>query len=92
MKPTTPVQKPKASEDEVLLAITDAINLVSKDKFISQLTMLGVLSALRVEQEHLFWETQLRFREQNAQKPADKIETVAFKETPKKVVGKKVKK
>lgn len=62
---TAAVQKPRADENEVLLALSTVLNDISKTKHISQLTMLGVLNALRIEQEHLFWETQLYYRRHN---------------------------
>lgn len=82
------LQKPNADENEVLLALSNALNDISKTKHISQLTMLGVLNALRIEQEHLFWETQLYFRQQRLEqnrlppqsldvlKPAPKLKSV----------------
>lgn len=63
-------QKPQANEIEVLDAITKAVNTLAAEKSISQITMLGVINALRIEQENLFWQSQLNYRsQQNAVPP-----------------------
>lgn len=58
--------KQQATEADLITAITAAVNDIAKVKYVSQITMLGVLNALRIEQEHLFWEGQMRFREQKS--------------------------
>ena len=81
----TQEQKPQANEQEVLSAITNALNGLGQEKYISQITMLGVLNALRVEQEHLFWETQMFYRQQaqqNATAEAEKKKELDLQPKP----------